>query len=132
MPNGNDGAEIGPPISREELLGRARQLVPVLRERAARCEEARRLLDDTVQDLHDAGLFRFVQPARVGGLEMDFDLMVDIPAELARGCASTAWNVANLGVHHWMVALWGERAQREVWGPSADALVAASIAFPAG
>jgi 3-hydroxy-9,10-secoandrosta-1,3,5(10)-triene-9,17-dione monooxygenase len=122
----------GPQISRGELLGRARQLVPKLRERADKCEAARRLLDETVRDLQDAGLLRFMQPARVGGLEMDFDTVVDLPAELARGCASTAWNVANLGVHGWMLALWNERAQTDVWGASHDALIAASIAFPAG
>jgi 3-hydroxy-9,10-secoandrosta-1,3,5(10)-triene-9,17-dione monooxygenase len=122
----------GPQISRDELLGRARQLVPKLRERAQRCEAARRLLDETVKDLHDTGLLRFVQPASVGGLEMDFDTVVDLPAELARGCASTAWNVANIGVHHFMIPYWDERAQHEVWGKSADTMIAASIAFPAG
>ncbi|MBI3513679.1 MAG: acyl-CoA dehydrogenase, partial [Proteobacteria bacterium] len=62
-----DNAKTGPQISHEELLGRARQLVPKLRERAAACEAARQMLDETVKDLHDTGLFRFVQPARVGG-----------------------------------------------------------------
>ncbi|HUA53825.1 MAG TPA: acyl-CoA dehydrogenase family protein [Candidatus Sulfotelmatobacter sp.] len=122
----------GPQISRDELLGRARALAPGLRERAPRCEEARRMLDETVRDLHDAGLFRFLQSSRVGGLEMDFDTMVDLPAELARGCPSTAWNVANIAAHHFMIPFWDARAQDEVWGPSPDTLVAASIAFPAG
>jgi 3-hydroxy-9,10-secoandrosta-1,3,5(10)-triene-9,17-dione monooxygenase len=101
-------------MSPEELLGRARQLTPVLRERAQKCEDARRMLDDTVKDLHDTGLFRFLQSARVGGLEMDFDMMVDLPAELARGCPSTAWNVANIAAHHFMIPYWDERAQNEV------------------
>lgn len=125
-------APIAPRVSREELIGRARDLVPKLRERAAACEQARRLLDETVKDLHDAGLFRFIQPARVGGHELDFGMIVDVPAELARGCASTAWNVANLASHHFMLALWPEQAQDEVWGNTGETLVAASLAFPAG
>jgi len=52
--------------------------------------------------------------------------------ELARGCASTGWNLANLQIHHWMLALYDERAQEEVWGPDPQALIASGIAFPQG
>jgi 3-hydroxy-9,10-secoandrosta-1,3,5(10)-triene-9,17-dione monooxygenase len=58
--------------------------------------------------------------------------LFDLPAEIARGCASTGWNVANLGVHHWMLALYDERAQAEVWGTNPDALIASGIAYPQG
>ena len=46
------------------------------------------------QLLHESGLFRFHQPKALGGMELPFVAVVDIPAELARGCASTAWNRA--------------------------------------
>jgi 3-hydroxy-9,10-secoandrosta-1,3,5(10)-triene-9,17-dione monooxygenase len=52
--------------------------------------------------------------------------------EIARGCASTGWNFANLQIHHWMLALYDERAQQEVWGENPDALIASGIAFPQG
>jgi len=58
--------------------------------------------------------------------------LFDIPAEIGRGCASTAWNVANLGVHHWMLSLYDERAQEELWGKNPDALIASGIAYPQG
>ena len=87
---------------------------------------------DTLDDLHRAGLFRFHQPKRWGGMELPFVAMFDVPAEIARGCASTGWNVANLCIHHWMLALYDERAQEEVWGPDPDALIASGIAFPQG
>ncbi len=76
--------------SRDEAMQRARELVPALRERAARGEDARAMLPETETDLHGAGLFRIVQPKRWGGMELDFTALVDIPAELGRGCASTA------------------------------------------
>lgn len=119
-------------VGYEEALARARALVPSLRERAAAAEAARDLLPQTTADLHRAGLFRFVQPRRYGGMELDFVSLVDIPAEIARGCASTGWNVGNLGIHHWMLALYDERAQDEVWGANPDALIASGIAFPQG
>ena len=67
-----------------ELRGRAEQLLPVLRERAAKCEELRRMPDETLRDFHDAGLFRFQQPRRVGGSELDFVAVVEFGALVAR------------------------------------------------
>jgi 3-hydroxy-9,10-secoandrosta-1,3,5(10)-triene-9,17-dione monooxygenase len=116
----------------EEALRRSRALAPQLRERAERAEAARQMEKDTLADLHRTGLFRFHQPRRWGGMELPFVAIFDIPFEIARGCASTAWNVANLGIHHWMLALYDERAQEEVWGPDPDALIASGIAYPQG
>src|SRR2546422_6609638 len=110
----------------------ARALVPALRERAERAEAGYQMPKETIEDLHRAGLFRFHQPKRWGGMELEFVSLFDIPAEIGRGCASTAWNVANLGVHHWMLALYDERTQEEVWGKNPDALIASGIAYPQG
>jgi 3-hydroxy-9,10-secoandrosta-1,3,5(10)-triene-9,17-dione monooxygenase len=119
-------------VGHEAALERARALVPALRARSPQAEAARDLLPETLADLHGAGLFRFCQPRRYGGMELDFVAMVDIPAEVARGCASTGWNVGNLGVHHWLLALYDERAQDEIWGADPDALIASGIAYPQG
>jgi len=119
-------------VGYHEALARARSLVPVLRERAAAGEEARSMPAETEADLHRTGLFRIMQPRRWGGMELDFVALVDVPTELARGCASTAWNVGNLAVHHLLLALYDERAQEEVWGDNPDALVASGIAYPQG
>ncbi|HWA38643.1 MAG TPA: acyl-CoA dehydrogenase family protein [Burkholderiales bacterium] len=118
--------------SYEELYRRAEALLPVLRSRAARCEELRRMPDETVRDLHDTGLFRFVQPRRVGGSELDFSSLVTLPALLAKACASTAWNFVNLGSHHLLLGMYPKQAQDDVWGPSPDTLIATSFVFPAG
>ena len=88
--------------------------------------------EETTADLHRTGLLRTMQPRRWGGMEFDFVAYVDFPYELARGCASTGWNAANLLIHHWMLALYDERAQQEVWGADPDALIASGIAFPQG
>jgi 3-hydroxy-9,10-secoandrosta-1,3,5(10)-triene-9,17-dione monooxygenase len=65
-------------------------------------------------------------------MELDFVAYVDVSYELARGCASTSWNLANLLMHHWMLAMFDERAQEEVCGTDPDALIAAAIAYPQG
>src|SRR5205807_7355708 len=75
----------------DELRAAAEGLVPVLRERAPRAEELRRLPDETIADLHHTGLFRILQPGRVGGSELPFRSIVELVAVIGRGCGSTAW-----------------------------------------
>ena len=119
-------------VTYDEAMRRAGELVPVLRERAEGAEAARQMQKETLDDLHRTGLLRYHQPKRWGGMELPFVALFDIPAEVSRGCASTGWNVANLGVHHWMLALYDERAQEEVWGPNPDAVIPSGIAYPQG
>jgi 3-hydroxy-9,10-secoandrosta-1,3,5(10)-triene-9,17-dione monooxygenase len=119
-------------VTYDEALRRAHALVAVLRERADGAEAVRQMPKETLDDLHRSGLLRFHQPRRWGGMELPFVAVLDIPAEIARGCASTAWNIGNLGIHHWMLALYDERAQQEVWGANPEALIASGIAYPQG
>ena len=119
-------------LSYQELWGRAEQLLPVLRERAPRCEELRRMPDETLRDLHEAQLFRIQQPRRVGGAELEFVAIVHFGALLARACASTAWNFINFAAHHHMLGMFPPKVQEEIWGASRDALIASSFVFPAG
>jgi 3-hydroxy-9,10-secoandrosta-1,3,5(10)-triene-9,17-dione monooxygenase len=115
-----------------ELLARAEALIPVLRERAARAEELRRLPDETIADLHKSGLFRVLQPKRVGGSELPFRHLVELVATIARGDGSTAWVLANLAAHHWLLGMWPKEAQDEIWGASPDALIGSALIFPRG
>ena len=119
-------------IGYEEAMRRAREIVPVLRERAQAAEDARMLIRENEQLLHETGLFRFHQPKVFGGMELDFVAVVDIPAEIARGCPSTAWNVGNLACHHWILGYYDPETQHEVWDANPDALIASSIALAAG
>ena len=119
-------------VSYEEAMRRARDIVPVLRERAQKCEDARVLLRENEELLHETGLFRYHQPKSFGGMELPFVAVVDIVAELARGCPSTAWNVGNLGCHHWILAYYEPETQHELWDANPDVLIASSIALAAG
>jgi 3-hydroxy-9,10-secoandrosta-1,3,5(10)-triene-9,17-dione monooxygenase len=122
----------GEPPDFAELLARAEALVPVLREREARAEELRRLPDETIDDLHRSGLFRILQPRRVGGSELPFRSIVELVSVIGRGSGSTAWVLANLAAHHWMLGMWPKAAQDEVWGPSPDNLIGSALIFPRG
>jgi 3-hydroxy-9,10-secoandrosta-1,3,5(10)-triene-9,17-dione monooxygenase len=119
-------------VSYEKALADALSLVPALRERAPRAEAERIMLPETLADLHRTGALRCLQPKRWGGMELDYVAYVDFSEAAARGCASTGWNVGNLLIHHWMLALYDDKAQREVWGENPEALIASGIAYPQG
>src|ERR1700753_2209519 len=114
------------------MATRAKALIPQLRDRAARTEELRRLPPETERDLHEAGLFRIVQPKRVGGSEFDYVALVDCAELLGKGDASVAWNFANLASHHWMLGMFDRVAQVLVWEKDPYVLIASSFIFPAG
>lgn len=122
-------------VNSRTAVDRATALRPRLAERAAMTESLRRLPEETLSDLHEAGLFRLLQPAAVGGAELPLQALVETSAELARSCPSTAWVLANLASHHWMLGMWPHAAQQEVWGTQgerAHELIGASLIFPAG
>ena len=75
---------------------------------------------------------RALQPKRWGGMELEFITYFDVTMELARGCASTAWNVSQVLMHHWLLAMYDERTQEEVWSQDPEAVIATGIAFPQG
>ena len=111
----------------EELLRRASQLVPLLKERAARTEELRRIPDDTVQDLLSSKLHLIGVPQRFGGLDVNYGLMLEVGALLGTGCASTSWCYSIWSAHSWLVGYWPLEAQEEVFGNSPDILTSSSL-----
>jgi len=117
--------------SPQEIVARARDLAPRLRERSAQADGLRRVPDETVADLVAAGLTRIVQPARHGGFGMGWDVLCESSMALARGCGSQGW-VANIfAEHNFLIGLFPDQAQRDVWGGNPDA-VASSSFIPRG
>lgn len=106
----------------ELLVQRARDLVPKLRERAARTEELRSLPLETVIDLRRAGLLSIQKPQRYGGYQLGYDVLMDVLIELGRGCGSTAWTAMVLNCAN-ILAGFPEETQQELWSTGADALV---------
>jgi alkylation response protein AidB-like acyl-CoA dehydrogenase len=75
-------------VSREELIRRASDLVPVLRKRSAATEGARQVPLETIDDFKSAGLLRIPTPQRYGGLSHEIDLMFEVAMQIGRGCGS--------------------------------------------
>jgi alkylation response protein AidB-like acyl-CoA dehydrogenase len=118
-------------LDRAEILKRAAGLIPAFRERAAQCEKLRRLPDNSVADLIDTKLLRVCQPARFGGSEIDWSVLCEMSIEMARGDGSQAW-VANVYAEHpYVVAMFADEVQHEVWDDNPDMLISASL-LPVG
>lgn len=96
------------PVVPEEFISR-------LAQRAAAAEELRRLPADTVEDFRKSGLADLLLPARYGGRQAEFPEILDPIRRMAHGCASSAWTLGFYMLHNWMLALFGEQVQDEVF-----------------
>jgi alkylation response protein AidB-like acyl-CoA dehydrogenase len=99
----------------EEAIERARALKPVLRERVAEAELLRHLPPANVADLLESGLYGLMTPRRFGGSELGPEAMIDATIELASACPSTGWVHMLWTAHMWMLALFPEETQEEIW-----------------
>jgi alkylation response protein AidB-like acyl-CoA dehydrogenase len=118
-------AAAGPGVG--ELVDRARRMRPLLLERAAETDARRRLPDDVVAALQEAGLCRLMVPRRFDGYETSIRGYMEVMMELGRGCGSTSWVASLINVCAWLTALFPDRAQRDVWGGDPNAWVAGSL-----
>lgn len=101
--------------SREQLVRRVSEIAPVIRANAEWSAENRRLHEDTVKALVDAGVFRMRTPQRHGGYESDAQTMVEVADEIARADGSTAWVVACSWIATWGLGLFPDEAQDEIF-----------------
>src|SRR5438067_8596686 len=112
----------------EGFLTRIDALLPDVCARAAETEQLRRIPDDIIRALTEVGVFRAMQPRQWGGLELDHAIFYEGMVRIASACASTGWVASVVGVHPWQIALFGNEAQREVWGDDPDARASSSLA----
>ena len=98
-----------------ELVRRAREIAPILQEHANWNEQHQRLHDETIQALEQAGVFKLRAPKRYGGYEADSRTLVEVLAELGQGDGSTAWVAWVLTSNTWLVGLFPDAVQDEVF-----------------
>jgi 3-hydroxy-9,10-secoandrosta-1,3,5(10)-triene-9,17-dione monooxygenase len=114
-----------------QVLARAREMIPVLRARERAAIETGQVSAQTIDEFARAGFFRVLQPRRYGGYELPPEVYFTLARTLAEGCMSSAWVYAIIAVHNWQLALFEDRAAREVWGQDPDARMSSSY-MPVG
>jgi alkylation response protein AidB-like acyl-CoA dehydrogenase len=114
--------------SGEEVLARIRELLPLIRKNAAEGERNRRVSDETINALKDAGAFRIATPRRYGGYETSLRTMLDVSALIAEADGGTAWVVTLSNVNAWSAGSQGGQAADELFADGPDTIVAGVIA----
>lgn len=77
-----------------DWVARASALAPAIEAAADRIEAERRIVPEIVTALHDAGLFRMLLPASLGGDAADIVAFNQVIETIAAADASTAWCLA--------------------------------------
>lgn len=111
------------------LLERTRALVPLLRENAQRSEADRRVADENIEALTDAGVFRMTVGRHYGGYESSLQTQYEVLAAIASGCPSTGWVATILTAMLWNAGMFRDEAQDEVF---ADPRVRVASVFAVG
>ncbi len=110
-------------ISIAEYHDRIACLVPALRERAEEAERERRLSQQTVDELSASGLLRVYQSVAYGGPELFMADVLPMVTRVARACPATSWVMSILQIHTWLLGLYPQQAQDEVFKDDPNALV---------
>jgi indole-3-acetate monooxygenase len=97
---------------------------------AAETERGRRLPDELVAGLRDAGLLRAGAPSEVGGLELSPALSLQSAEQVARGDASAGWCVSIAITSSLLAAYLPDESRAELFGGGRG--VAAGVWAPRG
>ncbi|MEU6585515.1 3-hydroxy-9,10-secoandrosta-1,3,5(10)-triene-9,17-dione monooxygenase oxygenase subunit [Nocardia sp. NPDC046763] len=128
-PGAVPGGAVASAADTTAVLAALREILPALRDRAAKTEQARRIPVESIDELTETGVLRLLQPRRHGGYEAHPTEFYTAVTELAAACGSTGWVAAVLGISPWNLALFDTAAQDEVWGGDQNARLCSSYAL---
>jgi resorcinol 4-hydroxylase (FADH2) len=114
--------------SPDELVERARALVPEIHELAEATEQNRNVFPQIIDKIRDAELFRTCRPKEFGGFEHDGETALRIALTISAACASTGWSVNGAVSNGRSIAHFPIEAQREVWSTEEDPFTCAAFA----
>lgn len=98
-----------------DFVARAADLAPLLRRHAAWADEHRRVHDEVVAGIAEAGLFRLRLPRHHGGAECSTRTLVQVGAELGRADGSAAWVTSVSWIPSWMACQFPDTVQDTVF-----------------
>jgi len=83
--------------------------------RAADTDRTGDIGSEVAEELRGSGLFATMVPERHGGSALGLATLLDLAEDVGAACGSTGWIASNITSHAWLVALFPDRGQREVW-----------------
>jgi alkylation response protein AidB-like acyl-CoA dehydrogenase len=107
-----------------ELLERIGEIRPIIERNAADADAQRRIPEESIQALADAGLLKITVPRRFGGYEVPIWTKMQVSAAVAQADGATAWVLTLINVCNWVGGLFSDEAQQDIWGENPDARIA--------
>ena len=118
-------------VTRELLVQRARDIAPGIGKRAAAAESLRRVPEETIQEIRNAGLLAAFTPKRFGGYALEIGTVIETAREIGEVCGSSAWCLAIYNLHNHLLANFTDAAQDEVFSASPNPVVC-GVFMPGG
>ena len=116
------------PPTPEELIGRARDMVPEIRGLAEETERNRTISPHIIAKIRDAELLRTCRPKQFGGFEYDAVVALEIALIISAACASTGWTMNGALSNGISFGHFPIEAQCELWGEGDDPFTCACFA----
>jgi 3-hydroxy-9,10-secoandrosta-1,3,5(10)-triene-9,17-dione monooxygenase len=110
-----------------EHVRRAKDIAPQLAARALDTIAARKLLKENVELMREAGVIKTLQAKRCGGFEASLHEHIAVVEEISYGCGSSGWCLGVYQAHSWLLGLFDQKAQDDVYGANPDIRVSAVI-----
>lgn len=117
-----------PAPAARDMHDKVAALGDLFRTNAGRTRQERRVPQENIDALREAGFFLALQPKRWGGHEVDPQDFFRLHLAIAESCMSTAWAAGIVAVHAFQIALMEERAQEDVWGEDIHARASSAYA----
>ncbi|MEO5561305.1 MAG: acyl-CoA dehydrogenase family protein [Dokdonella sp.] len=113
---------------RNQLVASAHALRPLLQKNAMQTDKDRRVVEENITAMKDAGLFRLMVPKRYSGYQVSMRTNLDVITIIAEGCGASAWVLNLINNCAWFIGLMPTRAQDEIFGADPDARAAGVFA----
>jgi resorcinol 4-hydroxylase (FADH2) len=114
--------------SPDELVDRARAMVPEIRALAEETERNREISPHIIQKFRDAELLRTCRPKEFGGFEYDGETALRIALTISAACASTGWACNGAVSNGRSMSHFAIETQREIWSTDEDPFSCACFA----
>jgi 3-hydroxy-9,10-secoandrosta-1,3,5(10)-triene-9,17-dione monooxygenase len=110
-----------PDLLPEQMVARAREMVPMLREQQDEAEERGFYSEAVHRAFLRAGFSRITQPRRFGGYEFGLRTFLETMVAISTGDPGSGWCLTLGSSHAWLVAShFPQRAQEEMFAPDGD------------
>ena len=115
-------------MQEQELVERIRDLVPMLEAHAAQAKQERKPVDEVMKAIEATGCYKYFVPKRYGGYEFSLETFMDIGMLLGEGCLSTGWVTTFCMEHNWLLGLYNQQAQDDIFGKQSYIIAPGALA----